>query len=76
MLGRKIGKKDSWSRQEAAVQVNSCQYLYKESETFKQPSALLKVKELVDKHGQPKTVIQLKSKLRNIKGFYTIDNPS
>ena len=51
MLGRKIGKKDSWSRQEAAVQVNSCQYLYKESETFKQPSALLKVKELVYKHG-------------------------
>ena len=35
------------------------------------------MKELVDKHGQPKLVIQIKNKLRNLKDFYsTIDNPS
>ena len=72
---RKIGKKESWSKQEAAV--NSWKHLYKENETFKQPSPLLKVKEFVDKHVQPKTVIQIKSKLRIFKGFLcTIDNPS
>ena len=44
-------------------------------ETLKQPSALLKAKELVDKQGQPKTVIQIKNKLRSLKGLYsTIDN--
>ena len=37
----------------------------------------IKGKELVDKQGQPKTVIQIKNKLRNLKDFYsTIDNPS
>ena len=70
-------KKESWSKQKAAGQVNSWKHLYKENETFKQPSALLKVKELVNKHGQPKTVIQIEKKLRNFKGFYSaIDNPS
>ena len=45
--------------------------------TFKHPSALLKVKKLVDKHGQPKIVIQKKNKLRNLKDFYSrIDNPN
>ena len=45
-------------------------------QTFKQPSALL-VKELVDKHGQLKTVIQIKSRFRNFKSFFSkIDNLS
>ena len=31
---------------------------------------MLKVKELGDKHGQPKTVRQMKNKLRALKDFY------
>ena len=59
------------------VQGDSWKQLYKELETFKQPSALLKVKELADKHNQPKTVIQMKKKLRKLKDFCnTIDNSS
>ena len=42
--------------------VNSWKHLYKEIETFKQPFAWLKLKELVDKQGQPKFLIQIKSK--------------
>ena len=35
------------------------------------------IKELVDQHGQPKTVTQIKNKLRNLKDFCsTIDNSS
>ena len=59
------------------VQGDSWKQLYKELDTFKQPSALLKVKELADKHNQPKTVIQMKKKLRKLKDFCnTIDNSS
>ena len=42
-------------------------HLYKEIEAFSQPSALLKVKELVDKDGQPKTMIQRKKQLKEFK---------
>ena len=74
---RKIAEKEIWSKQQPAVSKNSWKHLYKEIETFKQPSAFLKVKELFDKHGQPKTDMQIKNKLRNLKNFYsTIDNPS
>ena len=59
------------------VQGDSWKQLYKELEIFKQPSALLKVKEFADKHNQPKTVIQMKNKLRKLKDFCnTIDNSS
>ena len=59
------------------VQGDSWKQLYKELETFKQPSALLKVKELADKYNQPKTVIQMKNKLRKLKDLCnTIDNSS
>ena len=60
--GKKNCKKKSWSKLEVAVLVNSWKHLYKEIETFKQPSAWLKLKELVDKQGQPKFLIQIKSK--------------
>ena len=39
-------------------------------EAFRKCSARLKVKELVDKHGQPNSVIQIKNKLRNLKDPY------
>ena len=47
---KKIGKKESQSKQGEVVQVNFWKHLCKENETFKQPFGLLKVKELVDKH--------------------------
>ena len=68
--GKKNCKKKSWSKLEVAVLVNSWKHLYKEIETFKQPSAWLKLKELVDKQGQPKFLIQIKSKWRNLKDSY------
>ena len=49
------------------VQGDSWKQLYKELETFKQPSALLKVKEFADKHNQPKTVIQMKKQIKEIE---------
>ena len=61
MLGRK--KKNCKKRK--LVKIGSCsisnswKHLYKENKTFKELCALL-VKELVDKHIQPKTVIQIK----------------
>ena len=69
---KKTCKRESWSKQQATVLVNSWKHLYKEIETFKQPTAWLKVKELVDKHSQPKSVIQIKNKLRNLKLLQTI----
>ena len=68
---KKTCKRESWSKQQATVLVNSWKHLYKEIETFKQPSASLKVKELVDKHSQPKSVIQIK---KQIKEFETPTN--
>ena len=78
MLGRnkKTCKKRKLVKTGSCIIRNSWKHLHKENQTFKQPSALL-VKELVDKHGQLKTVIQIKSRFRNFKGFFsTIDNLS
>ena len=77
-----LGRKKKTCKKKKVIKTGSCciskflEAFIQINETFKQPSALL-VTELVDKHGQPKTVIQIKSKLSNFKGFYsTIDNPS
>ena len=77
-----LGRKKKTCKKKKVIKTGSCciskflEAFTQINETFKQPSALL-VTELVDKHGQPKTVIQIKSKLSNFKGFYsTIDNPS
>ena len=52
-------------------------HFYKEIETFKLLATFLKAKELADKQGQPKTVLQVKKKLKTLKELYsTIDNPS
>ena len=44
--------------------------LFQEIETFKQPSAWLKMKTETDKKGLSKSVTQIKSKLRNMKDTY------
>ena len=44
--------------------------LYPQIETFKQPSAWLKVKQEIDKKGLSKSNTQIKSKLRNMKDAY------
>ena len=44
--------------------------LFQEIETFKQPSAWLKMKQEIDKKGLSKSVTQIKSKLRNMKDAY------
>ena len=55
MLGREGGKQEKLQKKK--VGRNSKQFVSILIETFKQPSAMIKVKELVDKRGQPKTVI-------------------
>ena len=44
--------------------------LFQEIETFKKPSAWLKMKPEIDKKGISKSVTQIKSKLRNMKDTY------
>ena len=53
---KKKYERETWSKQKI--------------EAFRKCSARLKVKELVDKHGQPNSVIQIKNKLRNLKDLY------
>ena len=45
-------------------------YLFQEIETFKQPSAWLKMKKEIDKKRISKSVTQIKNKLRNMKDGY------
>ena len=60
----------SWTKEQSAVLVNMWKDLFQEIETFKQPSAWLKMKQEIDKKGLSKSVTQIKSKLRNMKDAY------
>ena len=53
---KKKHERETWSKQKI--------------EASRKHSARTKVKELVDKHGQPNSVIQIKNKLRNLKDLY------
>ena len=61
---------EGWSKQPAAALVDSWKHLQKKTETFNQPSVWIKVKKLVGKHGQPKSLRQIKNKLRNFKDYF------
>ena len=54
-------KREGLSKQPAAALVNFWGHLCNKVETFKQPSVSTKVKELVDKLSQPKSVRQIKN---------------
>ena len=67
---KKESKRESWSKEQTAVLVNSWKSVYKEIETYKQASAWVKVKEVVDKSGPPKSFMEVKKKLTNLKDAY------
>ena len=67
---KKVSKRESWSKEQTAILVNTWKSLYKEIETFKQASAWVKVKEAVDKGGPPKSVGQVRKKLTGLKDAY------
>ena len=63
-------KRESWAKQQSAILVNAWKENFADLETFKQPNAWLKIKHQVDKHGPPKSLKQIKSKLRTLKESY------
>ena len=69
-VSKKNCKRKNWFKQQAAVLVSSWKHLYKEIETIKEPSAWSKVKELVDKRSQPKSVIKIKNLIKEFESFY------
>ena len=68
--GERGNKRESWTKEQSTVLVNIWKDLFQEIETFKQPSAWLKMKQEIDKKGLSKSVTQIKSKLRNMKNAY------
>ena len=66
----KGNKQESWTKEQSAILVNMWKYLFQQIETFKQPSAWLKMKQEIDKKGLSKSVTQIKSKLRNMNDEY------
>ena len=68
--GERRNKRESWTKEQSAILVNMWKDLFQEIETFKQPSAWLKMKTEIDRKGLSKSVTQIKSKLRNMKDAY------
>ena len=69
-LGERRNKRESWIKEQSAILVNMWKYLFQEIETFKQPSAWLKMRKEIDKKRISKSVTQIKNKLRNMKDGY------
>ena len=67
---RKFMKEKVGQKKQAAVLADSLGKFYEEIETFKQSSNWFKVKDTVDKYGRPKSLKQMKGKLRNLKDAY------
>ena len=74
--GERGNKRESWTKEQSAILVNMWKDLFREIETFKQPSAWLKMKQEIDKKGLSKSVTQIKSKLRNMAYKKAKDNNS
>ena len=63
-------KRDSWSNNQTGTLINAWKENFYEIETYRQPSAWLKVKAAVDNHGPEKSVKQIKAKLKRLKDAY------
>ena len=59
--------REPWNKKQSAILVDMWKTLFQEIETFKQPSAWLKMKEEIHEKGLSKLVTQIKNKLRNMK---------
>lgn len=67
---KRVIKRESWGKQQTAALVNGWKEHFTDLETFKQGSAWIKIKILVDKFGPEKSVKQIKAKLRGLKDAY------
>ena len=67
---KKTVKRDSWSNNQTGALINAWKENFYEIETYRQPSAWLKVKAAVDNHGPEKSVKQIKAKLGRLKDVY------
>ena len=63
-------KRESWTKEQSAILVTMGNDLFQEIETFKEPSAWLKMKTEIDKKRLSKSVTQIKNKLCNMKDAY------
>jgi len=63
-------KRDRWSKDQNAALVESWKEHFAELETSRQQGAWQKIKERVDNAGPAKTLKQIKTKLKNLKGSY------
>lgn len=63
-------QRESWPKEQTATLINLWKQMFKEIETFKQPSVWFIIKQRVDKVGPPKSILQIKTKLRNMKKAY------
>ena len=67
---KKTMKRDSWSSNQTGALINAWKENFFEIETYRQPSAWLKMKAAVDNYGPEKSVKQIQAKLRYLKDAY------
>ena len=65
--GERGSKLEWWTKEQNTILVNMWKDLFQETETFKQQSSWLKMKQEIDKKGLSRFVTQIKNKLRNMK---------
>ena len=61
------GKRERWNTQQTEVLVNMWKDHYKELESSKQHSIWILIKNKIDAAKKPKTLRQIKTKIRNLK---------
>ena len=59
---KKTLKRDSWSNNQTGDLINAWKEIFYEIETYRQPSAWLKVKAVIDNDGPEKSMKQMKAK--------------
>ena len=65
-------KRDRWTAKQTEVLVTMWKENYKELESSKQHSVWMRIKNKIDGLGNPKTLKQIKTKLRNMKDAYKV----
>ena len=66
-IPKKTLKRDNWSNNEIGAFINAWKENFYEIETYRQPSAWLKVKAVVNNHALEKSLKQIKAKLGRSK---------
>ena len=63
-------KQDCWNTQQTAVLVNMWKDYYKELNSRKQHSIWILIKSKINAAGKPKTLKQIKTKIKNLEEAY------